>query len=324
MKLINLVKSALLGLAVLGSDLASSTHAEAPAGYRMVFSDEFAAPQLDTTKWITTMHFAGVAGERFHNRSYLNYNLDENILFDNGVLQLRADRQTVEGTSPAGVYQYTGALVSTEQKFAFKYGYIEMRAKYPGGRGVWPVFWLMPADAKAWPPEFDIAEYYAGSSIMHNGLCHGTVKDPKWDSTGIPDSKAELGFHTYALEWSPGRAVWSQDGVIRKVIEAAYVPDGPMYIILNNGVSSHIGPSGLPNDQTVFPNFFEIDYVRVYQTGTPIVIPEATLAMIDPATNAPALAAAPVTPVEVKAAPAPLTPAPVAPIVLPVAAATLP
>jgi beta-glucanase (GH16 family) len=322
-KLINILKSALLGLTLTGSDLASSTHAEVPAGYHVVFSDEFGAPQLDATKWITTMHFAGVYGERFHNRSYLNYNLDENVLFDNGVLQLRTDRKTTEGTSPAGVYQYTGGLVSTERKFAFKYGYVEMRAKYPGGRGIWPVFWLMPNDPKAWPPEFDIAEYYAGSSIMHNGLCHGTVHDPKWDSTGITDSKAELAFHTYALEWSPGRAVWYQDGVIRKTIEAAYVPDAPMYLILNNGVSSHIGPSGQPNDQTVFPNFFEIDYVRVYQLGTPVVVPANTLAMIDPATTAPAA----ITVVEPKPAPVPPTPVPVAPVppvVLPIAGATLP
>jgi beta-glucanase (GH16 family) len=322
-KLINILKSALLGLALLGPDLASSTHAEVPAGYQVVFSDEFAAPQLDVHKWITTMHFAGVYGERFHNRSYLNYNLDENVLFNNGVLQLRTDRKTTEGTSPAGVYQYTGGLVSTEKSFAFKYGYVEIRAKYPGGRGIWPVFWLMPNDPKAWPPEFDIAEYYAGSSVMHNGLCHGDVHDPKWDSTGITDSKAELDFHTYALEWSPGRAVWYQDGVIRKVIEAAYVPDAPMYIILNNGVSSHIGPSGSPNDQTVFPNFFEIDYVRVYQLGTPVVIPANSVAMIDPATVAPvAIAPAAVAVNEAKAAPA--APAPATPVVLPVAGATLP
>lgn len=323
MKLINHLKSALLSLAVFGPGLTSSTHAEPPAGYRVVFSDEFGAPQLDATKWITTMHFAGVNGERFHNRSYLNYNLDENVLFDKGILQLRADRQTVVGTSPAGVYQYTGGLVSTERKFAFKYGYIEMRAKYPGGRGVWPVFWLMPNEAKAWPPEFDIAEYYAGSSIMHNGLCHGPPHDPKWDSTGIADSKAELDFHTYALEWSPGRAVWYQDGVIRKVIEASYVPDGPMYIILNSGVSSHIGPSGLPNAETVFPNFFEIDYVRVYQQGAPVVLPApaATLTMIDPTTTAPAIAPVaqvPTVPV------APVTPAPAAPPVLPIVGTVLP
>jgi beta-glucanase (GH16 family) len=249
---------------------AGSALAQVPSGFELVFADEFSGTQLDTTKWITTMHFAGSKGGRYHNVSYLNYNLDENILFDNGVLHLKADRQTITGTDPAGVYQYTGALISSDGKFDFKYGYIEMRAKYPGGRGVWPVFWLLPKERMKWPPEFDIAEYYAGSSVMHMGLCHGSVHDPQWDSFGDTESGAEDGYRTYALEWSPGRAVWYLDGAIKKVVEKSYVPDMPMYIILNNGVSSHIGPSGQPNDKTVFPNSFEIDYVRVYQSKSDV------------------------------------------------------
>ena len=246
------------------------------------------------------MAFAGAQGGRYHNIAYLNYNLDENILFENGMLRLRAEKKSTMGFDPPGLYQYSGALISTDGRFEFKYGYVEMRAKYPGGRGVWPVFWLMP-QTPAWPPEFDIAEYYAGSSIMHHGLCHGDVRDPKWDSTVDKESAAEADFHTYALEWTPGRAVWYEDGAVKKIVEADYVPDVAMYVILNNGVSSHIGPSGQPNEATVFPNFFEIDYVRVYQS-------ERTAA-IDPKTPAPT-AAAPTPP-----APAP-APTPVVSTVL--------
>jgi beta-glucanase (GH16 family) len=266
----------------------------------VVFADEFENPQLDREKWITTMGFAGAQGARFHNVAYLNYNLDENILFENGILSLRADKKPTLGFEPPGLYQYTGALISTDGKFQFKYGYIEMRAKYPGGRGVWPVFWLMP-QAQGWPPEFDIAEYYAGSSVMHHGLCHGNVYDPKWDSTGNKESAAELGFHTWALEWSPGRAVWYEDGAVKKVIEAEYVPQVPMYVILNNGVSSHIGPSGQPNEATVFPNFFEIDYVRVYQLES-----KAVLAAESPAPAKAATVAAAALPDAVAAALLPL------------------
>src|SRR4051812_21936560 len=75
-KLMNHVKSALLSLAVFGSVSTSSTHAEVPAGYQMIFSDEFSSTRIDPEKWITTMHFAGTQGERFHNIAYLNYNLD--------------------------------------------------------------------------------------------------------------------------------------------------------------------------------------------------------------------------------------------------------
>jgi hypothetical protein len=35
--------------------------------------------------------------------------------------------------------------------------------------------------------------------------------------------------------------------------------------LLSNSVSSIRGPSSAPDAATVFPNFLEIDYVRVYQ-----------------------------------------------------------
>jgi beta-glucanase (GH16 family) len=235
-----------------------------PKDYRMVFEDHFDGEALDLSKWNTTMAFAGRQGGRYHNISYLHYVLDEDVLLKAGVLQLRARKAEVEGDDPPGHYGYSAGMITTHDKFAFKYGYFEMRAKYPGGRGVWPAFWLI-GQGQYWPPEFDIAEYYGGASVMHYGLCHGTLKNVQWDSTGDKELKAETGWHTYALDWRPGLAIWLVDGVVKKTVAAEYVPDIPMYLIVSNGVSSHIGPSGQPNDETVFPNFFEIDYVRVYQ-----------------------------------------------------------
>ena len=51
----------------------------------------------------------------------------------------------------------------------------------------------------------------------------------------------------------------------RKTVEADYVPNSPMFILLSNSVSSRFGPSGEPDEKTVFPNDFEVEYVRVYQ-----------------------------------------------------------
>ena len=235
-----------------------------PAGYQLVFQDEFSGGDLDRAKWNTTMAFAGRQGGRYHNTSYLHYLLDDDILLGGGFLQLRASKREVQGDDPPGKFDYSAGLISSHDKFAFKYGYIEIRAKYPGGMGVWPAFWLI-GQGQYWPPEFDIAEYYGGPGVMHYGLCHGTLKNVLWDSTGDKESHAETGWHTYALDWRPGQAVWLVDGVVKKVINADYVPNIPMYVILSNGVSSHLGPTGRPNAATVFPNFLEVDYVRVFQ-----------------------------------------------------------
>jgi beta-glucanase (GH16 family) len=146
----------------------------------------------------------------------------------------------------------------------------------------------MPAEKNAWPPEFDIAEYYGGQRKMHHGLAHGTMKDTLWDSMGDSETDFESDWHTYALEWSPGRAVWYLDGVARKTIVADYVPACPMYVVLSNSVCSRFGPSGEPDEKTVFPNYFAIDYIRIYQA------PVSVVAKVVAAAEAVVKAAAPV------------------------------
>ena len=52
----------------------------------------------------------------------------------------------------------------------------------------------------------------------------------------------------------------------------AQVPDKAMYLILNNAVSSRFGPTGEPDGSTIFPNFLEVDYVRVYQRAETVAV----------------------------------------------------
>ncbi len=262
-----------LGFAALVWSGRLSLCAAPPDGWRLVFSDEFDTGELDTEKWATTMEFAGTHGPRYHNEYYLSYTLDEDALTAGGLLRLRTDRRVVSGSEPIGLFEYSQGLVSTHGKFTFTHGYIEIRAKFPGGKGLWPCFWLMP-EHQSWPPEFDIAEYYGGQRKMHHGLAYGSMHEPLWDSTGDTETAFENTWRTYALEWTPGRAVWSVDGVARKTVVADYVPALPRYVILSNSVSSRIGPSGEPDDATVFPNFFEIDYVRIYQAPPKIIAAE--------------------------------------------------
>jgi len=259
-------------LSVLALMAASPLNAKPPHGWKLIFNDEFESEYLDEAKWGTTMEFIGTHGPRYHNEYYLSYTCDEEVILRDGMLHLRTDRRTIEGAETPNMFDYTQGLVSSHDKFSFTHGYIEIRAKYPGGKGLWPCLWLMPQH-QGWPPEFDIAEYYAGQRTMHHGLAYGDLYDSKWDSLWDKNTDFESDFHVYALEWTPGRAVWSIDGEVRKTITADYIPKVPMYVILSNGISSRFGPSGEPDEKTVFPNSFEIDYVRVYQ-APPHAIPE--------------------------------------------------
>src|SRR3954471_1937277 len=89
-----------LGLAVLAWTAITPLLAEAPAGWPLVFSDEFNDNQLDASKWSTTMEFAGTQGPRYHNEYYLSYTLDEDVLISEGSLRLKTDRRTISGSEP--------------------------------------------------------------------------------------------------------------------------------------------------------------------------------------------------------------------------------
>jgi len=44
-----------------------------------------------------------------------------------------------------------------------------------------------------------------------------------------------------------------------------------MYVILSNSVGAVGSAASAPDENTVFPNDFQIDYIRIYQPGQPIV-----------------------------------------------------
>jgi beta-glucanase (GH16 family) len=221
----------------------------------------------------------------------LNYLSDDDVLVEGGSLRLRAQKRDLVGETPLGKYNYSAGMVSSHDRFAFTYGYIEIRARFPGGKGAWPCFWLMPQNHQ-WPPEFDIAEYYAGRKLMHLGLCHGNFPEILWDSGGNTDVDFEGGWNTYGLLWEPNRAVWIQNGRIQREITGGHIPSLPMYVILSNGVSSRFGPSGAPTKETVFPNYFEVDYLRVW-TDSRSVTHWQTPAEHHPAKRSASLARAP-------------------------------
>ena len=57
-----------------------------------------------------------------------------------------------------GIKYYTGRI-STADTWGQEYGYFEITAKVPEGKGHWSAFWMEPA-GDGWPPEIDIFEAY--------------------------------------------------------------------------------------------------------------------------------------------------------------------
>ena len=174
-----------------------------------------------------------------------------------GLLDIRAEPAPPAASQALRGYRYVSGLISTQPSFSQTYGYFEMRARLPAGKGLWPAFWLLPRDL-SWPPEIDIMESVGDPSKYYVTL----HSKPETDSgTEIPLSPDA--FHTFAVSWDPQSVVWYLDG--REVKRRPTPPDmhKPMYLLANLALGG--GWAGDPDATTPFPASFSIDYIRAYR-----------------------------------------------------------
>jgi len=128
-----------------------------PTGnYELVWSDEFNYSGLpDGSKW--SYDTDGNAGGWGNNEAqfYTSGRL-KNAEVKDGVLSINAIKEDYEGR------KYTSARLVTRGKGDWLYGKVEVRAKLPDGRGMWPAIWILPTDWSygGWPAsgEIDIME----------------------------------------------------------------------------------------------------------------------------------------------------------------------
>lgn len=263
----------------------------APIGYVRNFQDNFDNADLGRINENATGGRAGAPAwrSRYRQRRRDVINKEKQIYMDvqfsgtskeplgvqpfsmrDGVLRIRADRADPGKVSPhIWNYRYTSGCISSELTHWQKYGYFEIRARLPRGKGYWPAFWLLPK-RDAWPPEIDILE---GSGIRPYGVHHGVIEKTRKASTpggGWIDQFIDVsdGFHRYAMDWTPDNIIFYVDGT--KTFE--YGPHGiheDMYMLVNLALGSK-DPNWIPDpdESTPFPGILEIDYVRAYRRNS--------------------------------------------------------
>ncbi|MDX2119337.1 MAG: family 16 glycosylhydrolase [Planctomycetota bacterium] len=240
--------AAFVAAALLGSTFASPALAQTLPGWKMTWSDEFPALSLNTTKWNAT-------NAAYTKNNEAQYYTSQYATVGGGVLTLRSDNV------PRGGRQYSSAEVTTAGKFSQKYGRFEARAMLPKTQGIWPAFWMLPASG-GWPPEIDIMEllgHEPNKVYMSNHW--GVYPNNSHQTTPYTGPDFSAAYHTFAVEWDPGRLLFYVDDVLRAT-HVNSVPAEPFYIILNTAVGGDW--PGYPNGTTVFPQFYRVDYVRAY------------------------------------------------------------
>jgi beta-glucanase (GH16 family) len=226
-----------------------------PGGHaRLTFSDEFSGTTLDRSVWTT--NYTNVIPSL---PKELQIYLPDNFSVSDGVLHIRTDNRTVDG------FEYSSGAMTTFGSFVQRYGYFEIKAKVPVGKGLFPAFWLLPWD-KTWPPEIDVMEFLGRDVTTIYTTYHYT--DPKTghqnEGSGIKRDDWSKDYHVFAADWRPNLIVWYIDGKEVKRFSGAHVVDMAMFMLLNTtvGVGDWVGN---PDSSTPFPSYFDIDYVRAWQ-----------------------------------------------------------
>ena len=235
-------------------------------GKILVWSDEFNGKGLpDSTKW---NYDVGGDGYGNNEAQFYTKNRLENARQENGNLIIEARKENWENS------KYTSARLLTRGKHSWKYGTFEVRAKLPKGRGTWPAIWMMSENMKEWPDdgELDIMEHVG----FNQGFIHATAHTKKYnhvintqktDTLVVNDASEK--FHVYKMDWTPEKIdVYVDDKKYYTYVNTektydAWPFDQPFFMILNLAVGGDWGgQKGI--DDSIFPQKFYINYVRVY------------------------------------------------------------
>ncbi len=247
--------------------------------WHLVWEDNFNGSRLDTSKWNVLM--------REHSKhNELQYYVPDEVYVEDGNLRIRSRVRKY------GDMEFTSGRLDTKGKFAPVYGRFEIRARLPVGQGIWPAYWLYPQnrnwqmeyvmseavangresfipEERPWYSEIDIMEFLGHEpNILYGTLHYYSFDGQKKTSSGTwrGDVDYSKDYHLYALEWEPDSMRWFIDD---KLIHhtASGIPHTPHYLIINTAIGG--AWPGNPDSTTVFPQYHDVDYVRVYQKKLP-------------------------------------------------------
>jgi beta-glucanase (GH16 family) len=256
---------------------------DSPPGYKLVWSDEFDYQGLpDPAKWDYEEGYVRNHESQFYTRARL-----ENSRVENGVLviegrkehfkkpQSSSSRRDKSASKQAAEYaEYTAASLVTLKRASWQYGRIEVRAKLPQGKGVWPAIWMLGDNITkiGWPAcgEIDIMEFVGHTPDKVHATVHFR-KDGQHKSNGgqVTVTEPWSDFHVYAVEWTPERMDFFFDRKKYYSFDVKGADDQgqnpfhqPQYLLINLALG---GSWGGTLDDSVLPQKYLIDYVRVYQ-----------------------------------------------------------
>ena len=164
--------------------------AQTREGWTLVWADEFDRDGLpDPAKWTYEKGFV-----RNKEAQYYTVSRAENARVESGRLIIEGRKEAY--TAPDGkTASYTAASVTTDGTFALTYGRVEVKAKLPRGRGMWPAIWMLGTSIHGigWPRcgEIDIMEAWANRTLVVSTRSEGPLEMLEDGVDGLFADKAD-------------------------------------------------------------------------------------------------------------------------------------
>lgn len=237
-------------------------------GYTMTWSDEFSGNSLNNDFWNYETG-NGTGGWGNNELEYYTSNT-KNALVSNGNLIIEARKEA------SGTFDYTSARLSSQNKKSFQYGRIDIRAKLPKGKGIWPALWMLGSNINTtpWPScgEIDIMELLGHEpSKMYSTLHYGTSTNHGSNGSAYTLSSGSFydKFHVFSMIWKEDSIKLYVDDVQEFEFKksdtgsSSYPFNAPFFFIFNVAVGGNW--PGSPDATTEFPQRMIVDYIRVFQ-----------------------------------------------------------
>lgn len=238
-------------------------------GMNLVWSDEFDGSALNTSDW--NYETGNGAGGWGNNELQYYTNTTKNVFVSNGNLIIEARKEGMGG------FDYTSARITTQNKKSFTFGRVDIRAKLPKTKGVWPALWMLGNNISSvgWPAsgEIDImellgqepAKVYATLHYGANTAAHAS----KGNSLTLSSGNFSDQFHVFSMDWKQDEIKMFVDDQVYLTVNKAdlgtnpYPFNDPFFFIFNVAVGGNW--PGSPDAGTVLPQRMIVDYIRVFQ-----------------------------------------------------------
>ncbi len=238
-------------------------------GYTLAWADEFTNKVIDPASWT----FESDNNNGWGNNELQSYtDRPQNVFVSQGNLILEARAELYNS------FNYTSTRMITKNKKMFKFGRIDIRAKLPVGKGVWPALWMLGKniDQVNWPAcgEIDILEMLGHEPSRIYGTMHWGANTASHASFGanylLNTGSFDQQFHVYSIIWASNSIKVLVDDIMFLNFSNANVPgtgtypfNNEFFFIFNIAVGGNW--PGSPDATTTFPQRMVVDYVRVFQ-----------------------------------------------------------